>query len=370
MACDCSKYIDCGDPKITVGTADDRAGYTHSYNNEVKVTNLPYLFTFKVKRAFSVDYGWDRDINISHILKDCASTNYQCDSTSKATANCTQSEDCTIESNVPYHIDRQREIYVWKNIKEEVKWKADSGGKTAQFKLKFGTGYFHKICIKKSVKAKGTEKFLMSKGGVITTLAEQSYEYNPFPETEGGGATWGLYGNTVQRSSVPDTPDVSCILLFPTVPKQAIPQDNDVIAYGFYDYNAIEGGFVESSLPKDDGGKDYFYPYWCRGMPHDVIWRATADDRHSIINSAGKLILTGTTPWTPPTPTVNELPFGSFCMDNEDAFVASALLQFGSRLDNKGVVYNQASFGDLFKALTANKITLGSNTKLDPVSLI
>lgn len=369
MACDCDKYINCNDPKREGGTSSGYEGYTHTYKNISNVDNMPFDYTFKVDREFRCYFGWDRSIDSGYVVTGCGEP-ITCESKLNSNPTCTQSEDCVFETNTLYYIDRQRDIFVWKNVKEELRWSADSGGKTAKFRLKFGTGYFHKICIKNTVKTTGKETFWMSVKGTRTELASQSYEYNPFPMTEGGGATWGLYGNTIQRSATPDTSNVSCILLFPTVPKQAIPQDNDVIAYGFYDYNSTEGGFIESSLPRDDGGKDYFYPYWLRQMPTDQLWRSTADSRYAVIYSAGKSDISGTSDWYPLDPVTNEFPFGSIAIDSEENFISSLLLQFGQHADSKGVIINQTSFGDLFKALGDSKITLAKFTKLAPIGVL
>jgi hypothetical protein len=274
-------------------------------------------------------------------------------------------EHCKREVNVPWYWDRQRGIYVWKSVVEELKFSITSD-KVAGFRMKFGPELFHKVIIPTSVVTSGTERFVMMKDGVESVLAEVTYSYNPFPVHDGGGATWGLYGNTIERTYAPDTQDVACILCFPLVPKQAIPLDNDVISYGFYDYNAILGGFVESSLPSDDGGKDYFYPYWCRSMPTDPLWRTVADERYGVIRSGGDL--SGTTTWTPPDPTEYPLPFGSFALDSKENFIASCILQFGEHAESKGVVYNEARMGNLFTAITKAGVSMqGPYTALHPV---
>lgn len=368
MACDCDQYIDCGDAGMEIGTYDDAAAYQHQVAHAVSL-DTPLLFSQRTRRTFSVNHGWDRQVSISHVLTGCNDPpRMACDNALEANASSSCSDHCIRETNVPWYWDQQRGIYVWKSVTEELLFSINST-KTAAFRTKWGTSYFHKICIPTSVKTKGTERFIMVKAGVQSVLAEVAYEYNPFPATEGGGATWGLYGNTIQRSATPDTADVACILCFPTVPKQAIPLDNDVIAYGFYDYNAIEGGFIESSLPKDDGGKDYFYPYWCRQMPTDPLWRATADQRYDVIYSAGQMDIHGTLPWYPAEPTTYPLPFGSFALDSRDNFIASCILQFGEHADNLGMVYNEASMGDLFQALTkAGPAVADRYTALHPVT--
>lgn len=369
MACDCEQYINCNDSKIEVGTYDDTAQYSHSVSNAVKSDDVLGFYE-KTVRSFSVRYGWDRSVGIDHVLSGCGNDTpmIACDTSGAANASSSCSDHCIRETNVPWYWDRQRGIYVWKHTREEMIFSIASS-KTARFKMKFGNGYFHKICIPTSVRTNGIEQFVMVKGGVKSVLAEVSYSYNPFPATESGGATWGLYGNTVTRSAVPDTADVACILLFPTVPKQAIAMDNDVIAYGFYDYNAIEGGFVESGLPADDGGKDYFYPYWCRAMPTDPLWRSVADQRYEVIYSAGQMNLGGTGAWYPSAPTEYPFPFGSFALDSKENFIASCILQFGEHAGSQGVVYNEASFGDLFAAIKLAGAPLnGSYSAVYPVT--
>lgn len=371
MGCLCDKFIDCKDPKIEVGVVDESAGYSHTYTKQVAATNLPFQYTYKVNRVFNVTYGWDRSINITHIVKgDCGQgfSETSCGNAATANASSSQSELCEIELNIPYYIDRKHNIYIWKNIKEKLQWNVLSTD-TAAFKLKFGTGYFHKICVPNTVKTIGSEEFFLFKDGTTELLAKQEYEYNPFPSGE-GSSTWGLYGNTITQAAEPETNDVAMILLFPLVPKQAIPLDSDVIFYGFYDYNSIAAGFVESSLPEDDGGKDYFYPYWLRQMPADPIWRNAADVRYSTTKNTGSISIVGTTDWVQPEPIVNQFPFGSLCVDSEDNFIASILLEFSQRAGGTGLIYNRSSISNLFNELKNIGLPISSYVKLDPVGLI
>lgn len=352
MSCACGNYVDCGDSEIEVATYGSADQFSHSYTNTVDGNDVMGVYQ-RTSRQFHVSHGWDRSIDPGYVMSGCGSDAPMmlCNNANDAVPSSSCSESCLREVNVPWYWDRKNGIYVWKRVQEELSFSIASSS-VAIFKMKFGQGYFHKIIIPKSVRTSGIEQFLMVKGGVKSVLAEVEYSYSPFPVPDGGGATWGLYGNTVLRTAVPDTENVACILLFPTVPKQAIALDNDVIAYGFYDYNSVEGGFVESSLPKDDGGKDYFYPYWCRQMPTDPLWRSVADQRYDVIYSAGAMNLSGTTTWYPPEPTTYPWPFGSFALDSKENFIASCILQFGEHANSKGLVYNEASMGDLFAAIT------------------
>lgn len=371
MSCECSKYVNCGDATIELATYDDSSEFSHSVSQTVLSDDV-LVFLQKTTRSFFVSYAWDRSIKPGYVLSGCGNVpRVVCDNVQEAIPSSSCREYCSRECNIPYYWDRQRDIYVWKSIKEELDFSVASN-KTAAFRMKWGTGQFHKICIPNTVRTLGAERFLMVKNGVQSVLAEVEYTYNPFPLTESGGATWGLYGSTISRSATPDTADIACILLFPTVPKQAIALDSDVIAYGFYDYNAVEGGFTESSLPKDDGGKDYFYPYWCRSMPTDPLWRQVADTRYEVIYSGGSLgpglNLEGVTAWTPSKPLINPWPFGSFALDSKENFIASCVAQFGERV-GKGIVYNESNVGNLFEALTkAGVSTRGPYTALYPVT--
>lgn len=365
MPCECDNYINCNDPGIEVVTYSNDNAYSHKFSNESLIDNV-MVFTHKMTRNFNVAHAWDRSINISHIISGCE-TKVTCDNHAQATPSCHLGEYCKIEKNVPYYWDEHRGIYVWKSITEIVNIGLSSN-KTAAFKTKWGTSYFHKICIPNTTKVSGIEKFVMVKGGIQSVLAEVAYTYNPFPVTDAGG-TWGLYGNTVTKVAVPDTANVACILLFPTVPKQAIAQDNDVIHYGFYDYNATDGGFIETRLPEEDGGKDYFYPYWCRQMPFDPLWRQTADQRYNVIYSKGQLDVSGHSVYTPQRPEVYPFPFGSFALNSSSDFIASCVLQFGDRAEGKGVVYNECSVADLIAAIkSAGPSMSGAYSTTFPVS--
>lgn len=378
MACDCDSYIDCGDKSLEIASYDDDNEFSHQVSH-ASLSDDVLDFYQKTERSFSVSHGFDRSISPGYVLTGCSSdgTPYICDRSNEAIAHATVSEHCIRESNVPMYWDRQREIYVWKSIREELDFSVTSS-KTAQFRMKWGTSKLSKVIIPTRVRVKGTEQFLMVRKGEKVVIAAAEYEYNPFPVNDLQGGNWGLYGNVVNNVSSPDSEDVACILVFPTPPKLAMCQDADCLYYGFYDYNAVEGGFVENSLPMDDGGKDYFYPYWCRSMPIDPLWRQVADTRYQVIYTGTKtqaggslgpgLNLEGTTEWTPSKPLVNPWPFGSFALDSKENFIASCIAQFGERV-GKGVVYNEASFGDLFEALTKAGVELrGPYTSLYPVT--
>ena len=373
--CDCSNYIDCKASSVQMGTTSPDTAYGHTVNNPVSSSNGLFPFYWKTSRTFKVNYGSSVPLGVKYFLSGCSDDGSlsQCGVPINVMYHAVCVEDCTIESNVPYYFDRQRGIYIWKYTKETLSFNVTSD-KVALFKVKGGNVALNKICIPTSVKTHGTEQFIMVQNGVKTVLATATYSYNPFPASDGGGATWGLYGNTVTRTATPDTPDVACILIFPTVGAQAIPLDPDVIAYGFYDYNATDGGFTVSSLASDDGGEDYFYPYWCRQMPTDPLWRQVADIRFGVISSADasdptkQINEAGTTPWVPAAPTYYQWPCGSFAIDPVGDTVGSFILQFSDKAGGGGVVFNQSSFADLDKGLTKNNITLGAFTSFLPVA--
>lgn len=350
MSCDCESYVNCTDNTIEISTANQNGAFSHQYSGTTTSDDILGYYQ-KTTRSFNASWSTDKDITPGYIVN-CASpaTSLICNRSTNFAAASSCSESCVIDKKVPFFWDRQRDILVYKHIVETLNFSVVSN-KTAAFRMKWGEEIFHKILIPNRTVVNGNEKFVLVQNSQTKILAETNYTYDPFPEAT-SNSTWGLYGNKITYDGQPETPDVRLILIFPLVPKQAIPLDQDVLYYGFYDYNSIEGGFVECSLAADDGGKDYFYPYWCRSMPQDQIWRATADQRYEVIETGDKLNLAGTTNWTPQEPTTFPYPFGSFALDSKEHFIASCILQFGVHAGASGVVYNYASMGDLFEAIT------------------
>lgn len=370
MACDCDNYIDCGSPPMEV-PADSpyTSGKTQQYLFEALVTDalLPYGFSRKITRNFSVSATFTNTIQVpDYFLSSCDSGIVPCGEIDPATitSNCTES--CRIETNTPCFIDRQSQLVVWKNVVEEVNFNVTSTDMAA-FRTRWGNRNHAKICIPDTVRGSGTEKYFMSFKGVVSELASQTYDWNPFPVTDMAGGNWGLYGNVVNNVTAPDTQNVACIIVWPIPGKEAMTFDNDLLFWGFYDYNAMDGGFVENSLPRDDGGKDFFYPYWCRSMAFDGLWRSTADERYLVIYTPGA-DESGTATWTPNPSDYYEFPFGDF-LTHETDFIGSAVIQFSDRAGGNGIVYNEASMGDLFAAL-AESVTIGPFTVLYPMSAL
>jgi hypothetical protein len=247
---------------------------------------------------------------------------------------------------------------------------AQAGDQTALFKLKFGVQRFHKACLSAATKVQGSEEFFLYKNGIRTSMIRATYRRSPWPDSE-GGQSYNGNGDVYQTNVTPDTPNVGLILIWPTVPSQALPLDPDVLHYGFYDYNAIGSGFTASDLGPLDGGKDYFYPYWCRHMPFIPEWRLCADMRWNAQSSFPPLLkFPASIPWTPDPPDTYFLPFGSFMLDSLDNFIYSCLLKFSDGCSISGAIINYASIGDLYTALyTANKLPIqGTNNVFYPVA--
>ena len=380
MSCNCEEYIDCGQtiPTSVGGSATGTGKIEHSVTRTKEVTNLPITFLEKTNRKFIAEYSESKSVSGStgYIVNGCVS-----DTGNSETLACDSKgaiyeshfakviEDCVREINIPYYIDRYNDIFVYKSVKEDLKFDVSSGGKTATFREGWAGGRtYSKICLLNTIRTKGTEKFIVVKGGIETILATQEYNYNPFPENDIRGGIWGNSGNVISKDAVPDTLDVSLILILPLVGKKATTIDPDVLYYNFYDYNATDGGFIECELPKDDGGKDYFYPYWCRQMPIDELWRKTADERYESIYKPN-IKKPVEEVWNGTELVPYRLPFGSFAIDSKEAFIYSCLCQFSDRSGGSGVVVNYSSFGDLYKAIyTDNQIPSNKFHNYYPVS--
>lgn len=144
----------------------------------------------------------------------------------------------TIDSSLIY-LDLRTDIRVYKTVTETIDFYCQSA-ETAAFKTVWGNVYPHKL---KVVSAPKTKVILYT--AVI------------------GAKTEELKLRTINSNRHSDTNPL--ILIYPNPPSQADPLDADVKKYGFYDYNADSW----DGLAKDDGGKDYYYPEWCRELGVD-----------------------------------------------------------------------------------------------------
>jgi hypothetical protein len=325
---------------------------------------------------FEVNFGWSRVQTVEKIVANNGVFT-TCGQGSNQSPSSSIKENCSMFKRVPYYIDRTNGVSLFKETTEQLTF-SESSTKTATFRQAMGNALFHKILIKDSVKATGTEKFVLENNGTRSTVCEVQYSYNPFPLLA-PQQIYGLNGAVVTQGDQfgPPEPNVSMVIILPIPPSQGIPLDADIAAYGFYDYLGLaEGsGMSYSPLMINDGGLDFFYPEWCRNMMggvEDTLWAETRTRRFELnfpgIGQPRPDVVPSAT-WNPPKPETYCWPFGSFSKDNLEHFLYSALLDFSAHSRGGTKIVHYASFGDLKKAIfTDNKLAIAGNWILTPVN--
>lgn len=289
-------FIRCGDEEVTVESSkSSQSQFNHSVHNSLLGTYNDIPLTFlKTDRTYSVNYSSNESKDVSKGVRAHPNYNLQICADTTSSMSGSASEDCTITTTEILFYDYHRKILLLNERVETINFNIHSG-ETALIRGKWGNSHHLKIKIK-DTKVFGVQKFRLISilEGIDTYLYTLNYEMDPFPEST-GMATWGLYGNLVEKDATNYEPGVQLILLYPQPASLGIPLNSggahggDVCHYGFYDYNAKEGGFISTDLPRLDGGKDMFYPVWCRNMLFDQAWRDAADRRFSVFFDKGKL---------------------------------------------------------------------------------
>jgi hypothetical protein len=363
----CTDFTDCGQT-ATVSSTNESGGWTHKIRNTIGTDAT--LYQLKTTRDFSCTFGWARSSNISKYVSNKGDVS-ACGSNS-ANPSSSVNENCTVFKRTPYYIDRTQGIALYKEQEEKLSFAVGSN-ETAIFRQMMGNMAFHKLKIRKSVKATGTERFILDNKGAKKTLVEKSYSFSPFPE-QSPQNVWGLNGARVSQEGkygTPD-PDVAMILCLPIPGSLGIPLDKDIAQYGFYDYLEVEGGGGFSALMEKDGGQDFFYPEWCRNMINDPIWAETAAQRFWLqFPGAGvpKPATTPSAPWNPPSPETYCWPFGSFTKDALENFIYSCLLEFSPKSQGGKKLVHYSSFGDLKQAIFMDNILpINTNWIITPTS--
>lgn len=292
MSVDCKDelYYKCPDwDKVETDTAGkDHTEVSHKIDHNVKLDlGFATLYAIKTLRTFSLSGKHSYDKDIYHVVgaeciglsvPPCYSWCY--DRTDIYSSYV--SENCKIEKDTIYYLDLGRQIVFYKHEEEELKFKATSS-ETSVMKQKFGNSVHYKLKIK-DAKIKCKEQFILYMDGKQTILKE--FEYKKEPQWEMGPIGLPTTNNTIV---VADTEtcdkydkDIQQILLWPMPPSKATPMDFEVRCLGFYDYGNSDPMTENPLIEKDGGGKDFFYPSWCRGMLEDSLWRRAADSRYAM----------------------------------------------------------------------------------------
>lgn len=149
------------------------------------------------------------------------------------------SEDYTTVDTTLLYEDMRTDTRVYKRVTQHLEFYCQST-QTAEFRTMWGSVYPHKLKVVDAPKTVTTKYIAIINGNMHT-----------------------LKSTTVNSKRY--TTDNPLILIYPNVQSLAQPMDADVIKYGFYDYH----GDGWDGLATSDGGKDYYYPEWCREMGVD-----------------------------------------------------------------------------------------------------
>lgn len=239
LSCDMTIYLSC--PPLT-------KQYMKSQNGELTIQQLKNRevtlalgganITLQSRiRNFSLYYKnysvWN---DVSIILDQGSGTTLQCTGNmdgSIFTASVNEDYRC-IDSTI-YYLDTRYNNAVVKQVDEHLTF-SQSSDAFAQFKEEWGIFNLHKLKVDNAQVVTKTTLYAIVNG------------------------VYKLLTSTTETAGM-DIP----ILIVPQPPSMAIPLDPDVIAHGFYDYSGGDGGY-DYEMALADGGMDYYYPAWCRGL--------------------------------------------------------------------------------------------------------
>ena len=376
LECTCNEAIRCDDLSIELSNGNEKdCSFEHNINTDVSATILGIKYSLtKTTRKFMVQFasGSLRSVTKAVIGNQYNEPTLCGASTSSVSGRLT--EYVSREDIVPYFLSQQEGVFVYKKITETLSF-ASSCEKMVPFRTRGGNSYFNKFSVKGSPVVEGSEEFFVVRDGSEYKVGSTTFTYNPFPEST-GSSTWGLLGNEI-KSSVSSgytrDPSLRMIMVFPNPPSEAIPLGDDELKdFGFYDYNAVSSedpgalaGTI-SKLAREDGGKDMYYPEWCRKMTPDPFWRSAADRRVELRwpgAGAPREKLTNNNINYLPEPTSYALPFGSFATNHEKEYVDSALFL---KRDGSYITYNRSSPEGILKNIMA-AVPYSSNFVLYPV---
>lgn len=334
MSVECNgPFLKCGD----MGTykyessSSSSSGFDHSHHflSTVKLVDPGahpaglVVNPYDVTRTYSASWSSSSSTSVSSAAYVYPSGAFAvCSTPGPSSHTCRVSENCSIKRQTLLFLSDS--VALIKHEEQVLRFEVGSS-ETVQFKGKWGNSTHHKVKIKDTVRVRArewfalhvfrTEHLLEGEPAVFSQVTpDVEYAFMPFTGDDIAVGTWGLYGNLVTQGYSGWEPGVAMILVYPQPASLGIPLgDADIDHYGFYDYNAKEGGFTESALVRKDGGKDMFYPEWCRNMLPVQPWREHADARYEIRwdpNRNKSVVPPVHRQWSPPAPLTDSGSFG------------------------------------------------------------
>lgn len=279
-------YYKC-DPvsKVTTDVSNNSTSTTnHDVEHELKL-DLGFidLYSIKTKRTFSISNNNTTSKDVHHVTPTsceglatppCYSWCIDTDTSYSASV----SENCVITKDTIYYLDLVNQVVFFKREHEELIFSSSSDQATPM-RQKFGTTY-HNVLKIKGAAISGKEQHILIYGGEERILDEVIYTRSPEWFMGPIGLPNAESGVTMPTGCEAYDHDIQQILLYGTVPSKALPMDMEIRCLGFYDYGGDSPIDQGELLRPDGGGKDYFYPLWCRSMISDPYWADVAERRY------------------------------------------------------------------------------------------
>lgn len=232
-----------------------------------------------------------------------------------------------------YFLDMRYNNALGKEVTEKITF-SEASGAMAGFKETWGIFYYPKYVITNHTLTRTTVYFIIL-NGVKTVLKTETV------------------------ATTVNGPENPLILVYPQPGSLAIPWINcdDIKIYGFYDYYATGEGEGQSKIQRD-GGDDYYFTDWMRGIgtPSREQDQRDADERYFEYYLRDPY--TQSQSYSNPGIATDDTPIGSITQDNDGNIFYS--LELG------GEIFNSLTGGDLVQLFP----DLGANARFYPVGII
>lgn len=242
------KVVLCGEMERQIRTEWDLlVEHAKHVKHELTLWNGYAIPLWKRDRDFGISMSETRERDNIRLIRYWDDNNdvidyYQCDDGDNNANSASVSESAVFLDSRIFILDPDNKNAFWCEYRDEMTFSAGSSDMAA-FKMMFGTGWFHKLKITSVTVQRSQSWHLMLNNvdSVVHTVSDSLNLYNA---------------------------QAPLILCWPIVPSMAIPLDEEIIEFGFYDYN--EGGPDEAlARAEREGGKDFYYPEWLQAMGQD-----------------------------------------------------------------------------------------------------
>jgi hypothetical protein len=266
---DCKEKDQCE----TTSSYDKTLNHVISTHQQIQV-GVATINLIKTDRTLNVEWGKTRyaprKTNAAYENNELVLV--RCGDVAPDEMYCTFVDNCKIEKSEIAFLDLRYNVCLYKNRVQELRINSlQRDNEQALFRTQ--TGPFHRVRVMTNDFTQTDHmQWILLKDGVKTVLYEESVT----PAFVGGAYQEGE-GASIWFPDYKRPAGIHLILIFPFPASYGIAQSDLECGTPFYDYTHLP--MEEPDLARLDGGKDMFYPEWCRNMQEDPIWREAADRR-------------------------------------------------------------------------------------------